>query len=525
MSFASKKVRDGKTGLIGESAISLARRIAAGEVSSVDVVQAYLDRMAAVASRVNAVSVSIDSAMEQASAADMQVGGPEPLGPLHGVPVSVKESFHLAGTASTMGLATRDQPLAEDGIMVRRLKNAGAIIVAKTNVPQMMLWHECDNPLYGRTNNPWDTERTPGGSTGGEAALIAAGGSPLGLGGDLGGSIRVPCHYCGIHGLKPTSHRLSRSGSIENLRGMETMVYQPGPMARYVADLRLAYEVLVSGEPYEVSSDVVPPIALPPPQPVSKWRVAYWTDDGYFTPAPAIQRVVREAASELQAGGAAVAEIEPRQMIEMVRIYYGIMGADGGRDARRLCRGNQLDPRLRKLLRVGRIPSFARPMISFLLRAFGQRYLSDLLLAARPRSASKYWDGTHQLMQVVRHWDRVFQDYDVLLTPPHGLPAMRHQQSIDLLPAASHAFLPNVLGSPAGVVSLSRVRAEEESSRETSGDKVVRQASLAEKDSAGLPVGVQVICRPWDEGTVLDVMQFLEDRFRDKDDYPARQVV
>ena len=139
----------------------------------------------------------------------------------------------MAGTPATMGiLRLRGEIAEQDGVPVRALRQAGAIILGKTNVPQLMLLHECDNPLYGRTNNPWNVERGPGGSSGGEAAIIAAGGSPWGLASDLGGSIRQPAHACGIHGLKPTSGRLTNAGKRGNFRGMEAVGVQIGPLAQ-----------------------------------------------------------------------------------------------------------------------------------------------------------------------------------------------------------------------------------------------------------------------------------------------------
>ncbi len=191
------------------SAAQIARRVARREVSALEVVQAHIARIEAVNGRLNAVVVPrFDEARTEAAAADDRLARGEPIGPLHGVPITVKECFHLAGTPASIGLARRQHELsADDGLLVARLRKAGAIVLGKTNLPQLMIWHESDNPVYGRTNNPWDLGRTPGGSTGGEAAIIAARGSPLGLGNDLGGSIRVPCHFCGIHGFKPTSLR------------------------------------------------------------------------------------------------------------------------------------------------------------------------------------------------------------------------------------------------------------------------------------------------------------------------------
>src|SRR5262245_27966182 len=193
-------------------------------------------------------------------AADERQARGEPLGPLHGVPVTVKECFHLAGTKATIGITSPayQEPAIADGVMVSRLRRAGAIVLGKTNLPQLMIWHECDNPVYGRTNNPWDLGRTPGGSTGGEAAIIAAQGSPLGLGNDLGGSIRVPCHFCGIHGLKPTSFRLTRRGSESTLKGFGAIVTQPGPMARSVDDLWLMLQILADNSDGEDAADVAP---------------------------------------------------------------------------------------------------------------------------------------------------------------------------------------------------------------------------------------------------------------------------
>jgi fatty acid amide hydrolase len=195
------------------SAAELARRIARGEFSSTEVTERYLARIAAIEPQVHAVAIPLyDQARKEAAQADARRAAGQPLPPLHGVPITIKECFHLAGTPSCIGLdQLKGELLPADGTLVARLRRAGGIILAKTNLPQIMIWHECDNPVYGRTNNPWDLGRTPGGSTGGEAALIAARGSPLGLGNDLGGSIRVPSHFSGIHGLMTTTFRLPRA--------------------------------------------------------------------------------------------------------------------------------------------------------------------------------------------------------------------------------------------------------------------------------------------------------------------------
>src|SRR5262245_5746258 len=170
-----------------------------------------------------------------------------------------------------------------------------------------MIWHESDNPVYGRTNNPWNLTRTCGGSTGGEAAIIAARGSPLGLGNDLGGSIRVPCHFCGIHGIRPTSFRLPRGGAMRTLRGFEAIVTQSGPLARHVDDLWLALQVLADQTDGYVAGDVTPArLADLSNVAIDKLRIAAWTDDGVFPPSSAIVRAVRQAVAALRERGAEV---------------------------------------------------------------------------------------------------------------------------------------------------------------------------------------------------------------------------
>ncbi|HEY7976271.1 MAG TPA: amidase, partial [Ktedonobacterales bacterium] len=191
------------------SAVALAASIARGDLSAIEAVEASIARIEAVNPRLNAVVVKrYDEARAEARAADERQARGEPLGPLHGVPITVKECFDVTGTPATYGLPSRAHTLAtEDDLYVARLRAAGAIIVGKTNLSQLLLYIESDNPLYGRTNNPWDLTRTPGGSSGGQAAIIAAGGSPLGLATDIGGSIRMPAAFCGVVGMKPTAGR------------------------------------------------------------------------------------------------------------------------------------------------------------------------------------------------------------------------------------------------------------------------------------------------------------------------------
>ena len=256
--------------------------------------------------------------------------------------MSVKECFFLEGTPATVGLtSSTSERNKRDGVLVRRLKKAGANIVGKTNVPQLMLWHESDNPVYGRTDNPWNAERTCGGSSGGEAAVIAANGVPIGLGNDLGGSIRIPASHCGICGLKPTSHRLTTSGAFRNLRGLAGMVTQPGPFARNVNDLEIALRVLEgrAGELNELSSlGDESPVAWSARAAidVTKLRVGYWDDDGCFPVSACVKRAVAKAVQALESRGVEVVPFEPREFNEFFDLYFGLVSVDGGRDFKQL---------------------------------------------------------------------------------------------------------------------------------------------------------------------------------------------
>ncbi|MEP6972694.1 MAG: amidase family protein [Actinomycetota bacterium] len=230
-----------ETGIAGLSASVLAQEIADGRMSVVEVVEAHITRIEAVDPRLNAVVVPMfDDARRRAQEADRLPT--ELRGRLHGVPITVKECFDVTGTPSTAGLTARSRHRAKtDAPLIASVRQAGGILLGKTNVSQLLMYVETDNPVYGRTNNPHDADRSPGGSSGGEAAIIAAGGSALGLGTDVGGSVRVPAHGCGIHAFKPTPGLLSVAGTVDILGnaacsaiglgghpGSQRCGYQPG---------------------------------------------------------------------------------------------------------------------------------------------------------------------------------------------------------------------------------------------------------------------------------------------------------
>jgi amidase len=260
------------TELWRRSAGELARMIAGAEVSSAEVIEAHLARIEAVNPKLNAVvRVLADDARARAAQADLAMARGEPLGPLHGVPFTVKENIDMAGLPTTSGVRALANAVApSDAPVVERMRGAGAIAIGRTNLPDMGLRVHTESSLHGLTRNPWNPGRTAGGSSGGEAAALATGMSPIGLGNDIGGSLRNPASACGIASIKPSAGRIPDAGVVPNedrLLAVQLMQVQ-GPMARRVADLRLGFQVLMGAHPRDPWSIDAPFAGRPAPRPI-----------------------------------------------------------------------------------------------------------------------------------------------------------------------------------------------------------------------------------------------------------------
>jgi len=259
------------------SAGELANAIRSKKLSSRVIVEAHLERIAKVNPKLNAVvQLTAEAARKEADEADAALARGEIKGPLHGVPITIKDTLETAGVICTGGTKGRANFVPKaDATAVARLRAAGGIILGKTNVPELAGAAETDNLVYGRTNNPYDLTRTPGGSSGGEAAIIAAGGSPLGLGTDAGGSIRIPAHYCGLAAIKPTSGRVPRTGQFPMPLGARNPVFHVSLIARKVQDLALALPI-ISGPDFRDHSIVGMPLGDPTKVVLRDLKVAYF---------------------------------------------------------------------------------------------------------------------------------------------------------------------------------------------------------------------------------------------------------
>jgi amidase len=342
---------------------------------------------------------------------------------------------------------------------VRRLRAAGGIPIAKTNLPDLLFSFETDNLVFGRTNNPYDVSRTPGGSSGGESALIAAGGSPLGLGSDCAGSVRLPAAFCGLAAMKPTSGRLPRTGHVPPFGGWIEKLWQIGPIARSVDDVVLAIRLLSGEDGSDWTAPHVPVLDVP------ATRVAFFIDNGLASCDPAIQEAVQKCAAALERGGMSVEEKRPPGVEQAYELELAILGADGG---------DGIDAYLREIGSAQAHP---------LLTAFVDR--------TRPFRAT----GT-EFARRWAQWDsyiaslmKFFGKYDAVLCPVYTQAALKHGQSVtdENFLGFSYTMAWNVAGFPAATVRCS------------------------EKD--GLPINVQVVAKPWREMAALQVCKRLEEEF------------
>jgi len=450
--------------LLSNSVVSLASAIRRRKVSSVEVVDAYLRRAEALNPILNAVvQLNATAARAAAAAADRALRHRDNVGPLHGVPFTVKDSFDTAGIITTAGTSGRRSyvPL-RDATPVARLRAAGAILLGKTNTPELTLSYETDNLIYGRTNNPYDLSRTTGGSSGGAAAAIAAGCSPLDIASDTGGSIRVPSHFCGIAGLKPTSGRIPRTGHIISSEGVFQSFTQPGPMARRVEDLIKVFPILAG--PDQIDPWIVPvPVRKPNAVALRSLRVVVHGDNGIRSPDTWCIRSVTNAAKALKAVGCRVEEFRPSDLAVTYELGNRLWRAAGSATVRRLLEASgttEVSPPLRLWLNA-------------------------------PANPPEDWTALlEQFDHARRRMLALFDRCDAILCPPCAYVAFEHgaTQREDLDSGFSYSEVFNYLGWPAAVVRCGET------------DK-------------GLPVGVQIVSRPWREDIVLALALELERAF------------
>ncbi|PZQ60273.1 MAG: amidase [Phenylobacterium zucineum] len=427
------------------------------------------------------VAADPERALERARALDDARVRGETMGPLAGLPMTVKDTFDVAGMAASSGLPELRRRMVEDATAVSHARRAGAVIWGKTNVPVMAADWQSFNPLYGVSNNPWDPTRTPGGSSGGAAAALAAGVTPLEIGSDIGGSLRVPASFCGVFSHKPTWGMVSQRGHVPPGAGSfaERDLNVVGPMARSARDLRLLLSTIEAG----------PLAPKAPPADLAETKIALWLDDAQCPVDPEVRAVVEAFADQLRAVGAVVEPVvSPVDMRALLHAYQTLLGAVLAED---------LPPRMVTGLEFMR--PFARRALA---RAAGP--LSSAAMTMGYTARHREWMVADAVRQRLRHEiSQTFDKWTVILAPIAPVPAFPH----DRRPFRKRSLKTSdggIIPYPSMLTWISAATAL----------RLPATAVPAGRTPAGLPVGVQLIGPLGADGRVLAVAQAIDEAVR-----------
>ena len=432
-------------------------------MSPVEVAAAHLKRIEEVNPSLNAIVTIADDVIDRARDAEDAIIKGREVGPLHGLPITIKDTIETKGLRTTSGSRLRcDYVPDRDATVVARLKAAGAIVLGKTNVPEMAIPYECDNPVFDGTNNPRDVTKTSGGSSGGEAAAIAAHMSPAGVGSDLSGSIRVPAHFCGIAGLKPTTGRIPIDGHVPEVIGPMALGACVGPMARSVDDLALLYRVMTAETKSDREHDD------------RQGSVAFYVHDGVAPVTEETQTALRAAVEKLVDAGYDVREERPPAVSEGPRLWVELFSRVSAEQLRDFYRGREDE---------------AGPLVASIIhgKAEGSSFEDKVENAER---LAKAVVERERMRETLLRW---MKTTPLIIAPVGAVPAFPHGakrvevrgESISIFRAFSYSQTFNVFGLPVCSVPVSH-------------------------SPEGLPIGVQVIGQPFAEDEVLAAAKIIE---------------
>ncbi|XP_021540118.1 LOW QUALITY PROTEIN: fatty-acid amide hydrolase 1-like [Neomonachus schauinslandi] len=468
---------------------SLAQKLQDEELSLESVLCSYLEEALKVYKKVNCLTDFLGECEEKLQA--LKKPKKTERGLLYGVPISLKDTYDCKGHDSTCGLAQfLEKPAAKVGVIVKVLKAQGAIPLVKTNIPQTLLSFYCSNPIYGQTLNPLNLKKTPGGSSGGEGIMLAQGGSILGMGSDIAGSIRIPASFCGVCGFRTTGYRLSYSGIASAVKGKKSVTTVAGPMARDVESLVLcAMRALLSEDMHRLDPTVpFMPFREEVYSSNQPLRIGYCESDGFTQPTPSMARAMRLTSRLLQDAGHQVIPFSiPRVEYAVEHLFVGGLFADGGATLLEKIEGDIVDPCIKTMINTLRLPDPLKCFSAYIL---------------------KYIEYQQEF---IAKWRCL--DLDILLTRALT-PAFSTGHSSMALDVASYWSLYNVLNFPAGMVPVTAVTLQDEEElafyKGYYGDSCDKSFREAVQGSVGLPVAVQCVALPWEEELCLRFMKEVE---------------
>ncbi|NXF47148.1 FAAH1 hydrolase, partial [Oceanites oceanicus] len=493
----------------------LSKKLQDGSLPPEYVFYAYVGKALQIATETNCITEYLQESETQLQKAKLT----GKLGLLYGVPVSIKDSIDCQGHDSTLGfIKNLNKPAAEDSVVVQVLRRQGAIPFVKTNVPQSLISYDCKNLIFGQTFNPLLYTRSPGGSSGGEGALVGGGGSILGFGTDVGGSLRFPAAFCGICSLKPTGNRLSKKGIISGVLGQKAVAAGVGPMAKDVESLALCMRALLCEDMFNLDSTVPPlPFNEEVYSSTQPLRIGYYETDFFTMPSPAMRRAVRETKQLLEDAGHTLVPFELTNADYMI-FNFCVRGmfADGAASFLKSFKGELEKSSMGLLFWLAKSPNWLKTVLSWIAKPFVS-WAPKESLNQQPRDSTSTplttsaFPSQEFCHQFIAQWKTL--NLDVMLCPMLG-PALGIGYPGKLSVAVSYTMLYNVLDFPAGVVPVTMVTDEDE--EELKGyqgyfrDWWDRTLAKAFRGSVGLPVAVQCVALPWQEELCLRFMKEVE---------------
>jgi Asp-tRNA(Asn)/Glu-tRNA(Gln) amidotransferase A subunit family amidase len=487
-----------------------------GKTDAITILKFYFRNLVEAQLKTNCiVGLDVEEAVAAAALVDSERRSGKPLRPLHGIPISIKDCAGVRRMDSTIGIHRFClDPLKEDSPLVDLLRRSGAVIVGKTNVPQTMMSFECLNYVFGPCTHPQDNTRTPGGSSGGEGALLALNGAVCGIGTDIGGSIRIPAHFCGVYGLKPSQWRFSNRGFRAGVPGQEAVSSVSGPMARTIADLTTLFKVVVNGELWKEDGNT---LAIPFREELfekglqSKPTVGFYLDDGFLATSPACRRAVLMAVDALRRKGFTVVELKQKSHTEGMLTFYKLLAADGARTVAEYLDGERTIPHITSLLTLAKSPLLVRRILSWMIGR-KDRTLSKIVWLAKVCTVQEYWkqilgrnNQRHEFVDAMRAVKA-----DIVIGPGQIIPAPKLNSTTKLSFGSAATAYYNLLDNAVVALPVTKVDKTldgwEKVPAANCPNPLMEQSlrSLYDADEMhGLPVGVQVIGHRMNEEFVL----------------------